>query len=549
MRRSLYCAGALALSAGVLQGQASARARSRSDDSPTRVYTFDSGRFDDRDRAAIGITTSSGGMRDTLGLLVQSVTASGPADKAGIEEGNRIISINGVSLKLSAADAGEGDMDGIANRRLIRELEKVKAGDEVELRVWAGGQTKNVKVKTVAVEDLPSRTRAVRRELEDRPVIGLSLSATGSRRDTLGMLVVRVTTDGPAEKAGIVEGDRVSAINGVSLRVAAEDAGDGYMSSARMNRYRRELGKVSLGEDVELRVLSGGQSKTVKVKPVRAGDLPRDRNGVMIIGDGSIGIGDVFPGLPSISIPSIPPIAPGGRGRVFEFDGNIRDGINMRLDPEARFQIERSTEEATRRAREATRDLMQRLQRLQINADGRADDDAAEAVVAPPPPPRPRTGSRIASSEARGGAAGGGYAYTTTPSGGYVTASSGSYAPEAITVASPGNAVYAVPAVSTGSSVAVWDGDEATFMLNGLRLARVNRDLAENLGRGSERGFLILDASARWSGLRAGDVLIEVDGRPVRDGTSARISLGAGNDHTAQIIRDGQKRTVSLDVH
>jgi hypothetical protein len=83
-------------------------------------------------------------------------------------------------------------------------------------------------------------------------------------------------------------------INGVSLRVAAEDAGDGYMSSARMNRYRRELGKVSLGEDVELRVLSGGQSKTVKVKPVRAGDLPRDRNGVMIIGDGSIGIGDVF---------------------------------------------------------------------------------------------------------------------------------------------------------------------------------------------------------------------------------------------------------------
>ena len=546
MRRSLYCVGALALSAGVLQGQTSARARSRSDDSPTRVYTFENGRFDDRDRAAIGITTSSGGMRDTLGLLVQSVTATGPADKAGIEEGNRIISINGVSLKLSAADAGEGDMDGIANRRLIRELEKVKAGDEVDLRVWAGGQTKNVKVKTVAVEDLPSRTRAVRRELEDRPVIGLSLSATGSRRDTLGMLVVRVTTDGPAEKAGIVEGDRVSAINGVSLRVAAEDAGDGYMSSARMNRYRRELGKVSLGEDVELRVLSGGQSKTVKMKPVRAGDLPRDRNGVMIIGDGSIGIGDVFPGLPSISIPRIAPMGPGG-GRIFEFDGgNIHDGFNMRLDPEARIQIERSTEEATRRAREATRDLMQRLQRLQINVDGRADDDAAEAVIAPPPPARPRTGSRIASSEARG--AGGAYGYTTTPAGGYVTTSGGPYAPEAITVASPGNAVYAVPTVSTGNSVAVWDGDEATFMLNGLRLARINSDLAENLGRGSERGFLILDASARWSGLRAGDVLLAVDGSPVRDGTSARISLGAGDDHTAQIIRDGQKRTVSLDV-
>jgi hypothetical protein len=55
-------------------------------------------------------------------------------------------------------------------------------------------------------------------------------------------------------RPGIVEGDRVNAINGVSLRVATEDAGDPYMSSTRINRYRRELGKVKIGDDVELRV-------------------------------------------------------------------------------------------------------------------------------------------------------------------------------------------------------------------------------------------------------------------------------------------------------
>ena len=148
MRRSLYLVGALTVVAGVLPAQVS-----RSVPGPARVYSYDN-RYAD-DRAAIGVTTSSGGMRDTLGLLVQSVTADGPADKAGIEEGNRLVSINGVSLKLSAADAGEGDMDGIANRRLIRELEKVKPGDQVDLRVWVGGQTKSVKVKTVAFEDLP----------------------------------------------------------------------------------------------------------------------------------------------------------------------------------------------------------------------------------------------------------------------------------------------------------------------------------------------------------------------------------------------------------
>src|SRR5689334_5949329 len=159
MRRSLYVAGAIALSAGVLPAQGSTRSRSRSDDNPVRVYSYDNGRFqDDRDRAAIGVSTSSGGMRDTLGLLVSSVTAGGPADKAGIEEGNRLVSINGVNLKLSASDAGEGDMDGIVQRRLIRELEKVKPGDDVELRVWAGGQTKTVKVKTVAMDDLDRKS-------------------------------------------------------------------------------------------------------------------------------------------------------------------------------------------------------------------------------------------------------------------------------------------------------------------------------------------------------------------------------------------------------
>ena len=528
MRRSLYLAGALTVVAGALPAQGSVRAQTR--------YSYD-----DRDRAAIGVTTSSGGMRDTLGLLVQSVTASGPADKAGIEEGNRLISINGVSLRLSAADAGEGDMDGIANRRLIRELEKVKAGDEVDLRVWAGGQTKSIKVKTVAYEDLPSRTRSVRREMEDRPVIGMSLSATGSRRDTLGMLVVRVTTDGPAEKAGIIEGDRVSAINGVSLRVASEDAGDGYMSSARMNRYRRELSKVSIGEDVELRVTSAGQSKTVRLKPVRAGDLPRDR-GVMIIGDGSFSFGDVFPAMPAIRIPPVP-ASPPRAPRIFEFDGNFEDGIRMRLDPRARVEIQQHAEEAAERARDAIRSTMERLERLRFDFDRRADDAAAATPAAPAPAPR-RAGTRIATGQGYGS----GYGYSVGVANGQ-TNGAGVYAwapPSG--AATPAAAAVPVAVADDASSVAVWSGDDATFTLQGLRLARVNDDLAENLGRGSENGFLVLDTGRRWSGLRAGDVLLEVDGRPVRDGATARITLDSGDDHSAEVIREGRRRVVSVDV-
>jgi len=121
-------------------------------------------------------------------------------------------------------------------------------------------------------------------------------------------------------------------------------------------------------------------------------------------------------------------------------------------------------------------------------------------------------------------------------------------AAEARVVSNTEPLAYAAPALASTNSVAMYDGDDATFTLQGLRLARVNDDLASNLGRGSERGFLVLEPSRRWGGLRAGDVLLEVDGRPVRDGSSALISLGSGDDHTAEVIRDGHQRAVPLDV-
>src|SRR5688572_27580036 len=191
------------------------------------AYAFSS----DPDRPMIGVSTRSSGKRDTLGLLVESVTRDGPAEKAGIEEGDRLVSVNGVNLRLSAADAGESDMEGVATRRLIRELEKQKAGDEVELRVYRDGNTRTVRVKTVAADELnqgmfASTSGSLRRVSRDRAVLGISLGGNGSRRDTLGILVVGVANEGPAAKAGIDEGDRVMSINGVDLRVAGEDAGD-----------------------------------------------------------------------------------------------------------------------------------------------------------------------------------------------------------------------------------------------------------------------------------------------------------------------------------
>ena len=236
-----------------------------------------------RSSAAIGITTSSGAtVRDTLGVLVSSISPGSPAEKAGIEEGNRIAAVNGVSLKLAAADVGDEQMAGIMSRRLCRELDRVKPGDDVELRVYSSGSTKTIKVKTVEADEIYRSSIASRSS--DRPTLGLNFAVTGSVRDTLGVFVMSVDDAGPAAKAGIEEGNRIAAINGVDVRARRGEEDEWMLRSSSLNRLQREIQRVRPGDDVELRVYSGGQYKNVKVKAARASDFPRTRRSMTIIG-------------------------------------------------------------------------------------------------------------------------------------------------------------------------------------------------------------------------------------------------------------------------
>ena len=260
-----------------------------------RAYAYATG--DDGTRAVIGVSTSTGSARDTLGVLVSSVTAGGPAEKAGIEEGNRIAAVNGVNLKLAPADVGDWDMANAMSRRLTRELGKVKAGADVELRVYSGGQTRSVRVKTVEADSLfPARWR-VRADADDRAAIGIALGSHGSKRDTLGVLIMGLDDDGPAAKAGLEEGNRIATINGVDLRVSRDDAGDEYVSSAKVRRLQRELEKVKVGDEVTLRVYAGGRTRDVRVKAVALSSLPRRRT--MIFGGTPL----VAPRAPMLPMP------------------------------------------------------------------------------------------------------------------------------------------------------------------------------------------------------------------------------------------------------
>lgn len=245
----------------------------------------------DNPRAVIGVSTSVGtGARDTLGLLVSAVTRNSPAEKAGIEEGNRVSMINGVSLKLAAADLGDPDMERLMSRRLTRELDKVKPGDDVNLMVYGGGQTRSIKVKTVDPDSLYETTRSVYRRLDDRATLGVGLASTGSRRDTLGVFVMSVDEEGPAARAGIEEGARIASINGVDLRVAREDAGDEFVSGTRLNRLEREMNKLKAGDAVDLRIYQNGTTKTVKVTTTAHSELRKGTRSTRVMGGSGVTI-------------------------------------------------------------------------------------------------------------------------------------------------------------------------------------------------------------------------------------------------------------------
>jgi S1-C subfamily serine protease len=295
--------GVLTLTAGAAAQQPAPTPKASTENSK---YYFS--RSDDNgDRAMIGVGTSSTGKRDTLGLMITSVTYNGPAEKAGIVEGDRLVSVNGTSLKVAAGDAGEPEMNGLMTRRLVRALSSVKAGDEVTFVVYSNGSTKTVKVKTVARDDM----EAPRKMNSERAAVGLNFGGNGSLRDTLGIFVQGVTKDGPADKAGIEEGNRVASINGVDMRVPAADAEDGSLGWAKQERFTRVLMGLKPGDVVELKVWANGAYKTVKVTTVKASDI-YGKVGAQWqeYGDAMRGYARMAPMAPMPPMPPMPAMAP-----------------------------------------------------------------------------------------------------------------------------------------------------------------------------------------------------------------------------------------------
>jgi len=118
-------------------------------------------------RALLGIEVSmSGTVRDTLGPLVSSVASGSPAAQAGLQARERIAEVNGMSLRVSREDVGSKDAEDLVFRRLARELEALRPGDAVSMRVYRAARARTVTIR-VPIEEPPRRVEEPQRRVSE----------------------------------------------------------------------------------------------------------------------------------------------------------------------------------------------------------------------------------------------------------------------------------------------------------------------------------------------------------------------------------------------
>lgn len=200
----------------------------------------------------LGVTVGPGG-DGQKGVVVKEVAPDGPAAKAGLKPGDRVV---------KAGDQEVRDADAFQKAVAAR-----KAGEKLALAVVRDGKDQTV---TATLGKRPTRT-ARRPDLlippGDRPpaYLGVQLQPlTPDLRKQLkadaadGVAVAEVIPDSPAEKAGLRRDDVITAVDGRPVKSP--------------ENVREEVQLAGAGRDLTLAVLRGGEKLTLTAAP-RAGSF------------------------------------------------------------------------------------------------------------------------------------------------------------------------------------------------------------------------------------------------------------------------------------
>lgn len=188
----------------------------------------------------------SGDDPEKSGVHVDRVVPDSPADHAGLEPGDTIISLDGTQVS-SARDI----------RDFLNNLEDTR---EIEMQIERDGKPITLKVK-------PEKRDLMSLAFPGRMYLGLNLQELDPDLSSYfqvnagsGALVTRVEPDSPAARAGIRSGDVITHVDGAKVN--------------EPNDVISKLGGLQEGESLELTVLRHGSEQKVSVKPEKRNDWP-----------------------------------------------------------------------------------------------------------------------------------------------------------------------------------------------------------------------------------------------------------------------------------
>ncbi|MCH2190581.1 MAG: DegQ family serine endoprotease [Gammaproteobacteria bacterium] len=156
------------------------------------------------------------------GALVSRVREDSPAERAGLEQGDIILSFNGKEIK--------------ETRNLPREVAKSKVGKTYPLEVWRAGKKKKLKITTEAFpsDDELAGNPSSREEVEPKSdeQLGAELSELSDElrvryrlpNDVEGVLVMSVERGGLAAKNELRRGDVIEQFNRVKVTTPSDVA-------------------------------------------------------------------------------------------------------------------------------------------------------------------------------------------------------------------------------------------------------------------------------------------------------------------------------------
>jgi serine protease Do len=183
------------------------------------------------------------GLADAKGALVADVVKDGPAEAAGIKQGDVIIEYDGKPVTDSA------ELPLLVARTPVGKSVKVKAlrGKETEtfnIKIQELKEEETAQAGSGTTEDLGLAVQTLTPELAEN--LGLD-------RSTKGVVVTQVDPGGPAADAGLRRGDVILEVN----RQAVKD----------VDAYRKAVKSVGKGKSVLFLVRRGDNTIFLAVKP------------------------------------------------------------------------------------------------------------------------------------------------------------------------------------------------------------------------------------------------------------------------------------------